>query len=227
MNNLGRIVALVLVAGLGAVGWQVWTQGGIPAFLESDEAAEERRLRGALAERKLDRREAMIRVVDQTRDPVTQRHRTRVVWEELGADGASRHEPIEISLAGQQPRFEALVMTFGEKEREDPLAGRSLVLFRRAYGEHTPPEAGFSFADPARPVPPSYRISERPSVVERELWRKFWSFATDPSAAAAEGIEVVQAKAVSTRMLPGKYYLITATDQGQLDLLGPYDSAPR
>lgn len=227
MKYLVRIIAVALLAGLGALGWQVWTQGGIPAFLESDEAAEERGLRATIADRGLRRREAVIRVLDQTRDPVTQRYRTRVIWEELGADGASRHEPIEIGLAGRQPRFEALVMTFGADRRADPLAGRSLVLFRRAYGEHTAPEAGFSFADPARPVPPSYRVNERPSEVERALWRRFWSFATDPAAAAEEGIEVVQAKAVSTRMLPGKHYLLTATDQGQLDLLGPYDTPPR
>lgn len=227
MKNFGRIATLALIGILGAIGWQVWKHGGLPGLLESDAQAEERALRGALAQRTVRRREALIRVVDQTRDPVTQRYRTRVVWEELAADGATRHEPIEIGLAGRQPRFEALVMTFADDGRDDPLAGRSLVLFRRAYGEHTAPEAGFSFADPSRPVPPGYRIGPRPSETERGLWRRFWSLATDPAAASAEGIDVLQAKAVSTRLLPGKHYLITATDQGQLDLLGPYDAPPR
>ncbi|MEZ6196418.1 MAG: hypothetical protein R3F20_11935 [Planctomycetota bacterium] len=227
MSRISRIALLVLLVGGGVVGWQTWRRGGIPGFLETDRAAETRRVREELAALSLPDRRALIRVLDQSVDPVTRRYRTRVVWEELTADGEGRYEPREIELAGRQPRFEALVMTFSAEARRDPLAGKSLLLFRRAYGEHTAPEAGYSFADPEHPVPPSYRVSETPSEVERELWRGFWGFATDPAAARAEGIEVVQCKAVSTELVPGKSYLITASDSGQLDLRGPFDTPPR
>ncbi|MEW6743117.1 MAG: hypothetical protein AB1486_10190 [Planctomycetota bacterium] len=129
----------------------------------------------------------------------------------------------DFTVEGDLVYFEALILKFDRElvKWGDRLRGKSLHLFRRAYGEKQAPETGFELEGPQRDegVPEAYRAGGQASALERRLWSDFWHLASDPRAAEAEGVRVAQLEAVATRMRPGRLYNITLENQGGLNIV--------
>ncbi|MCA9323018.1 MAG: hypothetical protein KDB53_19915, partial [Planctomycetes bacterium] len=142
MTRLARFWTLGLAAAAVVLGGWLWNRGLPEAWL-STETRSLRELRRELAASLPAWREAEIRVLEILPGTDGGPPVTRLEWRELDAE-SQPGAPIHFSVAGIQPRFEALTLTFasGDGDR-DPLAGKTLVLFRRAYGEHTAPDQGF------------------------------------------------------------------------------------
>lgn len=147
--------------------------------------------------------------------------RTAVRFVELGDDGEPLAKPTEFVVEGETVYFDAYVLKFehGLVTEGDAMKGRSLVLFRRAFGEHQEPADGHPLDDAAEDgVPAAYRGASPPGEAEKALWRDFWRYADDPTAAAAAGIRVAQGEAPSMRMQPGKLYDLTVDHAGGLNI---------
>ena len=67
-------------------------------------------------------------------------------------------------------------------------------------------------------MPDVYRIADRPTPFERELWREFWSYATDPHKAKTAGVRVAQGEAVYAPLAAGDKWTLTLENDGGLNL---------
>lgn len=115
--------------------------------------------------------------------------------------------------------FDALVFQF-DAERVaagDALRGKSLALFRRIYGEHQKPGEGFAI-DPEGDVPNVFRINPEPNEFERELWDRFWDYASDLELAEEAGVRVAQGEAVYVPMRRGQVWKLTLQNNGGLNI---------
>lgn len=188
-------------------------------------ASEARRLAARCAELKAfvgrlttDSRVARVRVLDQNRgaDGVVV---TALEFTEIGRDGKPLPSRV-FTLRGKEVYFDALVMKFVDDAVKvgDPLRGKSLHLFRRAFGSAQEPRDGPLLAASDGLVPDAYRGPGEPSDFEAALWRQFWRWVEHPHEAAARGVRVAQIEAVGTRPLPGASYLITLRHSGGLDI---------
>lgn len=147
---------------------------------------------------------------------------TAVRFVELGQDGDPLAPPTEFVVEGETVYFDAYVLKFehGLVTEGDAMKGKSLVLFRRAFGEHQEPVEGHPLDEGAEGgVPVAYRGDDPPSEAEVALWSDFWRYANDPQAAAASGVRVAQGEAPSMRMLPGKIYDLSVDHAGGLNIV--------
>lgn len=200
---------LVLMAILGGLVW----------YFRPDPRDEElRRLSEALTRLESEHRVAEVVVVEQSPGP-RGRLKTRLRFSEIR--GKTPLPPRQFEIEGDVAYFDALVLKFerGFVREGDPLRGRSLHLFRRAFGEFQEPDKGFPL-DPAAPegVPLSYRASDSVSAFERDLWRDFWDVALHPEKAHARGVRVAHGEAIYTKLRPGRLYRLTIESAGGLSL---------
>jgi hypothetical protein len=122
---------------------------------------------------------------------------------------------------------DALVVQFDRKlvEEGDGLKGKSLLFFRRLFGDRQKPIDGTPLYREAAPpeagegIPDRLRVDPVPSEFERGIWTRFWTLANDPSRAAAEGIRVAQGEAVHTRAVRGQVYKVTLSAGHGLSLV--------
>ena len=176
--------------------------------------------RAAIERLTRNRRVAQAIVVSRWTDAKTGKVFSRVRFVEIDADG----KPLKTTegvVEGESVYFDALVLKFdGEKVAAgDPLKGRSVLLFRRMFGDRQKPVDGVSLDETdEQGVPRAYRGREAITAAERELWAMFWRFAEDPKVAAAEGVRVAQGEAPYTRLEEGKLYELTLDDAGGLNV---------
>ena len=139
--------------------------------------------------------------------------------ERLGGGRAPRSRVF--TVRGREVYFDALVIKFDEDRVKvgDPLRGKSLHLFRRAFGSAQEPRDGPLLAG-RKPdgVPDVYRGGEAPSPFERRLWARFWHWAAHPDEAAAQGVRVAQIEAVGIRPEVAAAYRITLEHDGGLSI---------
>lgn len=115
--------------------------------------------------------------------------------------------------------FDALVAKFEHESvaSGDPLRGKSVLLFRRIFGEHQKPAEGY-LIDPEGDVPDIYRVNPRPSELESRLWSRFWDYATDRELAAKDGVRLAQGEAVYAPMRRGQVWALSLQNTGDLNL---------
>ena len=188
-------------------------------------ASETRRLEAQCAELKAfvgrlttESRVARVRVVAQSRDPDGTLV-TAIEFTEFGRDGKPLPSKL-LTLRGEEVYFDALVIKFLDDAVKvgDPLRGKSLHLFRRAFGSAQEPREGPLLAASDGLVPDAYRGPGEPSDFEMALWRQFWRWVEHPREAEAQGVRIAQIEAVGTRPIPGATYLITLRHSGGLDI---------
>jgi hypothetical protein len=208
--------ALPLIA-VGLVAYTVWKH-----FNEKDRViAEQRRIIAELGV-KLDRAFAEELVADVTID----RMYTDAAGEKKIDATFIQYRPgteIEMmkksfTLSGEEIYIDTLVVQFERAfvEGGDVLRGKSLLLFRRAFGDKQKPVDGVPLirGKGESNVPEVAQVDATPSTFEAEIWDKFWAYANDPKAAAAAGIKVAQGEAVSKKAVQGQVYQLKLRSSG-------------
>ncbi len=216
------MIGLVFVAAAAGVGgWVYWN-----ATAKDRIIAEQKRVIAAL-EQKLDRSWATELVADIKIDRV-----------DRGADGrapeiaftfiqygAGAETPLlrkQVVVPGEELYIDALIVKFERKfvEAGDGLRGKSLLLFRRAFGDRQEPASGTPLYRQLgeSSVPELYQVDAAPTEFEREIWRRFWELASDPDKARELGIAVAQGEAPHIKPVVGQVYKLTLRAAGGLDV---------
>ncbi|GAC1393513.1 MAG: hypothetical protein NVSMB47_00960 [Polyangiales bacterium] len=231
MRALVAVLTLVLLAGVGFVGFSWWQdQRAKERTIE-----EQKRIIAALSQ-KLDRAwadelVADLRVESVDRDAQGQpRMRVRFVQYAPGSETPTLQKTM--TLLGEELYVDALVVQFDRKfvDDGDGLRGKSLLLFRRAFGDRQRPIDGVPLfrddeaaAQPSTPVdvaiPETVQVDTKPSEFERALWQRFWLLANDPKQAAEQGVRVAQGEAPHVRAVAGQVYKLTLRASGGLAIV--------
>ena len=219
---------LVLLAGLvGWAGYDVYrewtrTRREQQERIEDLRAEVERRkhreavLKAMVARLEKASRVARVQVLKQQKDLQTERIETRLLFQHLDDKGQVSHQK-EMTLEGEVVYFDALVIQFDPElvALGDALRGKSIYLFRRAFGEHQNPSDGQKLTPPGR-VPKVYQVGKEVDPYEAHLWQRFWQLAEDPAEARKERVRVAQIEAVATKLKYGKVYELEIQHAGGL-----------
>jgi hypothetical protein len=144
---------------------------------------------------------------------------SRIRFSELDPGGETIGEPREFVVTGDEVYVDALVIKFEDEfvTAGDALKGRSLLLFRRIFGDRARPVEAHVL-DREGQMPQAYAAEKAPSAFERELWAQFWTLANDPAEAKRRGVRALHGEAVSTRLRPGALYAVTFRSTGELTI---------
>ena len=119
-------------------------------------------------------------------------------------------------ITGNVVHFDALIVKFSDAYVREGKE-RALYLWRRIYGEQTPPEHGESIAMPGSAPERYYAITKSLKLKERDVfWEAVWSLANDPQRLSEYGITAVFGNAVYTKVEPNKVYLFKVGATGQI-----------
>jgi hypothetical protein len=125
-------------------------------------------------------------------------------------------------LPGEEVYIDALVVQFERKfvEEGDGLRGKSLLLFRRAFGDRQQPVQGTPLftAQPESLVPELLQVDSAPTEFEKKIWTKFWDYMNDPKLAAADGVRVAQGEAPHVKPVAGQVYQLRLRASGGLEI---------
>jgi hypothetical protein len=163
-------------------------------------------------------RRARIVVLDQ--GPGPEGHLvTRIRFSELTSNGDPVGEPREFSVTGDEVYVDTLVIKFEDEfiTAGDALKGRSLLLFRRIFGDRLRP-VDAHVLDREGQMPQAYAAEKAPSAFERELWAQFWTLANDPAEAKRRGVRALHGEAVSTKLRKAGVYAVTFRSTGELTI---------
>lgn len=210
-----RIVMLfVSLAVLGGGGYLAWDK-----FHERQRLLKEIEARERVIDR-LTRTTRVAQAMLTRRFEEDGRSMSEVLLVEEDQDGEPKNRT-RVVVEGDVVYFDALVLKFDSAlvQGGDALKGRSVLLFRRIFGEHQKPSDGVAIDETAVDgIPQVYRGDDPPSSVEVALWRDFWKYANDPKAAAAAGVRVAQGEAPYVKMEQGKLYELTLDHSGGLNI---------
>lgn len=218
MRRAGAIVGLaiaVLIA--AAAGYLYWRAS------EKDRVIAEQRRVIVELERKLDRAWAAelvgdLRVNAVTKDPPSM----DVTFYQYQPGTETPTFQRRMTLPGREVYIDALVVTFerGLVEAGDALRGKSLLLFRRAFGDQQKPVDGVPLfrRDDASPIPEVAAVDATPGAFERQLWARFWDYANDPALAKSAGIRIAQGEAPHVEAAVGQVYKLTLRASGGLEI---------
>lgn len=145
---------------------------------------------------------------------------TRVRFVEIDEQGEKLASK-DVVVEGDTVYFDALVLKFDQElvGEGDAIKGKSILLFRRIFGEHQKPSDGAPLDEGADGIPEVYRTGDALLAAEAELWREFWEYANDPEKARAAGVRVAQGEAPYTRMDEGKIYSLSLDHAGGLNIV--------
>ncbi len=185
---------------------------------------ENRQLQESIGRLTLETRVAEVRVVDQIHEgdlvngqPAEQ---TTTTLEFIEFDRMQRPlPPRKFIIEGDVVYFDSLVLKFDYEDVAlgDALRGKSLLMFRRIFGEHQNPVDGY-YLDPENDIPDVYRVDPDPSELERKLWSRFWDYMEDDKLRAQDGVRIVQIEAPAVKMSRGQVWVLTHQATGDLNL---------
>jgi hypothetical protein len=227
VKKLGALATLLILGALAAVGF-FWYEG---ATEKDRRIAEQSRVIAAL-EQRLDRSWAEelvadVRVDALTRDADGGRPEMTLTFAQYQPGSETPSLRKTMTLPGMEFYVDALVVQFDRKlvEEGDGLRGKSLLFFRRAFGDRQRPVDGVPLykqgvsTSISEDIPDGLRVDSEPGAYEREVWSRFWTFANDPRRAAEAGIRVAQGEAVHTRAVRGQVYKVTLSAAHGLSLV--------
>ena len=122
----------------------------------------------------------------------------------------------EYTIEGDIVHFDALIVKFGDKMVMDGKE-RALYLWRRVYGENTPPADGFDIEEPGvEPTRYEALLAKLP-IQQRELfWSNIWDLANNPNKLKEHDIRTVYGNVVYSRLQQGLIYVFKISPAGQL-----------
>jgi hypothetical protein len=227
-GKLGALMTLVLLGSLAAVGFILYERA-----TEKDRMiAEQKRVIAAL-EMRLDRSWAEQLVADVRvdaigKDPDGGQAEMTLTFAQYAPGTETPSLRKTMTLPGEEFYIDALVVEFQRKlvEEGDGLQGKSLLFFRRAFGDRQKPVDGVPLyrqksgaLEVAEDIPDGLRVDPEPTDYERQVWTRFWSYANDPGQAAEAGIRVAQGEAVHVRAVRGQVYKVTLSASHGLSLV--------
>jgi len=122
----------------------------------------------------------------------------------------------ECIVEGDVIHFDALIVKFEDKMVMDGKA-RALYLWRRIYGETTPPETGVLIEEPGTEPKRYCGLLKALPIKEQQLfWSSIWDLANDPEKLRAYGIKAVHGTAVYSQFRPGLIYVFKLSPVGHL-----------
>ena len=142
---------------------------------------------------------------------------TRILFVETDrADPLTRVLEKEFEIEGDVIHFDALVVKFDYRVVMDGTE-RAMYLWRRVYGEHTSPDAGFPIeahgAEPKRYAD----ICDRLSLQDRQMfWAEIWNLANDPTRLADAGVKAIYGNVIYRQLRPGLIYVFKISNTGAL-----------
>ncbi|MAF67628.1 MAG: hypothetical protein CMJ84_18475 [Planctomycetes bacterium] len=166
---------------------------------------------------RLDHRLALIEVLDQREGP--EGVVSRVRFEEFGADGEPAGSPRTLEVSGRFLYLESQVVKFSDDfvEAGDALRGRSICLFRRAWGERQRPVEGVEL-DTVGLRPGLALGDEIAPGPHAELLERFWDYANDRALAERAGLRAAHGEAPFTELRPGGRYHVELRASGGLSI---------
>ncbi len=122
----------------------------------------------------------------------------------------------ECTVEGDVIYFDALIVRFEDKMVMDGKA-RALYLWRRIYGETTPPEAGTPIEE-CGTEPKRYAglLKALPIKDQQLFWSSIWDLANDPEKLRQYGIKAINGNAVYDQFRPGLIYVFKLNPAGGL-----------
>lgn len=212
MQKLGSLLAYALWAlAIGGIAWLFY-------YIFEDDA-EERELRARLARLMERERVALVYVDEVDQDGF------RLRWQDVLRDDEGKTtvqgKVRTYRFPGDSFRVEAIQIRFSKEKvaTDDPLRGRSLVLFSRLYSGKTAPDDGERLDLQDGDAPPEiYASQSAPGDFERALWRDFRRLASDRAYADEQGVDTAQFEAVGTYAEEGTFYEITRDREGGLTI---------
>jgi hypothetical protein len=185
------------------------------------------RLDTAMRLLKVDHRVARLTVLDQVHDPDSDKVVTRLEFQELDDQAKPIDAPKQFDIPGDVVYVDSWVVKFDDKyvEAADLHRSTSLVLFRRAFGEHQKPLDGVAL-DEVGGRPKVYgRSGDEMPEFESKIWRDFWSVANDEAKQKGLGIRAAHGEAPSIKVQKGKAYRVELRASGGLTIT-PDGDAP-
>jgi hypothetical protein len=142
---------------------------------------------------------------------------TRLIFVETDpADPTVQLFSEEYEIQGDVVHFDALIIKFtGELVMDGK--ERSMYMWRRIYGENTPPGLGLPIETPGKPSPRYKHICEKLSLEETELfWTEIWDLADNPKKLEHLGVNTIFGNTVYRRLKPGLIYVFKVSSTGSL-----------
>jgi len=207
------VAALAVAAGLGAWGWQrLQSMPGLVTLIQQN--AE---LRQALGNLTQERQIGYAKVIDQQVENGRLVTRLKFVETHPG-DPARRVLEKEYTIEGDVVHFDALIVRF-DPELVGSGQARALYLWRRVYGETTPPEQGFPIEIPGAEPRRYAQLGQTLSLADRQrFWEEIWDLANAPQRLAHKGITAVHGNVVYQRLRPELLYVFKITATGDVSV---------
>jgi hypothetical protein len=176
---------------------------------------------------KADHQIAYIEVINQEGSDETEDLLTEFRFVEIDDQGAPCGEPREFQIEGNHIYIDGRVIKFKDEliETGDPLRSTSIFVFDRLFSDKMTPEEGF-IIDDQNAGPIIYRSGGEPSQFEKDLWKRFWEFSSNPDMMAEEGIRAAHGTAQHTPLQPGIRYIIQLRASDGLTIRPESNSEP-
>ena len=122
----------------------------------------------------------------------------------------------EYEIEGDIIHFDALIVKFGRQLVMDGQE-RAMYLWRRIYGEHSPPEQGLPINIESQAPARYAQLCQHLSLQDRQLfWDNIWSLANDPNHLTDFGIQAIYGNVVYQKLQPGLIYVFKIDNTGSL-----------
>ena len=165
-------------------------------------------------------RRAQLVVDSQVVDGSSQVESTTLLWQEytVGPQGEPEAMPIQkFTIPGDTPHIDALTIKFQDSyvEEGDLLKGKTLVFFRRIYGDSQAPDQGASLLGPDNvPLVLLGNDGQPPNHFLTEMWNNIWQLIDNQKFAESQGVDVAEGSVAYKQVVPGKLYSIFAPNDG-------------
>ena len=122
----------------------------------------------------------------------------------------------EFEIEGDVVHFDAIIVKFNNDLVSDGKE-RAMYMWRRVYGENTPPQQGFDIEEQGKPSPRYAQLCEKLSLEDSQLfWNEIWQLSNDPAKLEKSGIKAIFGNVVYKQLKPELIYVFKVNSTGGL-----------